>query len=249
MLIPCFFIMLFIIYLCASFLPIILPFVAIYIVYKIVCFLKPELKNNVPNDGENIYKTFVKYCNANHGTTDGKLCAKCTAIFSNIMIKISLCPYGINKPICEQCETPCFDELYLPPTPKFTSKDIRDMNPRDFEVFIANIFSDNGYSTKVTQYTSDGGKDIIIKKNGITYYVECKHWESAVGRPELQKLVGAAVGNAVSDLIFISTGGFNVNARNYAKDVNAKGNLHLDLWTMEDILKIANKKMRIEHIK
>ena len=140
-------------------------------------------------------------------------------------------------------------EKFLPPTPKFTSKDIRDMNPRDFEVFIANIFSDNGYSTKVTQYTSDGGKDIIIKKNGITYYVECKHWESAVGRPELQKLVGAAVGNAVSDLIFISTGGFNVNARNYAKDVNAKGNLHLDLWTMEDILKIANKKMRIEHRK
>lgn len=55
-------------------------------------------------------------------------------------------------------------EKFLPPTPKFTSKDIRNMNPRDFEVFIANIFSDNGYSTKVTQYTSDGGKDIIIKK-------------------------------------------------------------------------------------
>ena len=178
-----------------SFLPIILPCVAIYIAYKIVCFLF---------FGEN---------------------------------DISV----VNKNEIQ--------EKILPPTPKFTSKDIRDMNPRDFEVFIANIFSDNGYSTKVTQYTSDGGKDIIIKKNGITYYVECKHWESAVGRPELQKLVGAAVGNAVSDLIFISTGGFNVNARNYAKDVNAKGNIHLDLWTMEDILKIANNKMRIEHRK
>ena len=44
-------------------------------------------------------------------------------------------------------------EKISPPTPKFTSKDIRDMNPRDFEIFIANIFSDNGYSTKVTQYT------------------------------------------------------------------------------------------------
>lgn len=138
-------------------------------------------------------------------------------------------------------------EKFLPPTPKFTSKDIRDMNPRDFEVFIANIFSDNGYSTKVTQYTGDGGKDIIIKKNGITYYVECKHWESAVGRPELQKLVGAAVGSNVSDLIFISTGGFNVNAINYANSLNSNGNVHLDLWTMEDILKIANKKMKIEH--
>ncbi|MBQ6297542.1 MAG: restriction endonuclease [Selenomonadaceae bacterium] len=106
-------------------------------------------------------------------------------------------------------------EYFFHPQIKFTSQDIRNMNPRDFEVFMANIFSDNGYSITITKYTCYGGKDIIIKKNGITFYVECKHWESAVGRPELQKLVGATVGSAVSDLIFISTGGFNVNAMNY----------------------------------
>ena len=73
---------------------------------------EPELKNNVPNEKENIRKTFGKYCNANHGTTDNKLCAKCTAVLSTVMIKISRCPYGIGKPICEQCETPCFGERY-----------------------------------------------------------------------------------------------------------------------------------------
>lgn len=152
-----------------------------------------------------------------------------------------------SKPTVNNANENRTKEESLPPTPKFTSKDIRDMNPRDFEVFIANIFSDNGYSAKVTQYTGDGGKDIVIKKNGITCYVECKHWESAVGRPELQKLVGAAVGSNVSDLIFISTGGFNVNAINYANSVNSNGNVHLDLWTMDDILKIANKKKRIKN--
>ena len=73
---------------------------------------EPELKNNIPNEKENIRKTFGKYCNANHGTTDNKLCAKRTAILSTVMIKISRCPYGIGKPICEQCETPCFGERY-----------------------------------------------------------------------------------------------------------------------------------------
>ena len=38
---------------------------------------EPELKNNIPNEKENIRKTFGKYCNANHGTTDNKLCGKC----------------------------------------------------------------------------------------------------------------------------------------------------------------------------
>ena len=71
---------------------------------------EPELKNNVPKEKENIRKTFGVYCNANHGTTDGKLCAKCTALLTNVMIKIQRCPYGIGKPICDRCETPCFGE-------------------------------------------------------------------------------------------------------------------------------------------
>ena len=64
---------------------------------------EPELKNNVPKEKENIRKTFGKYCNANHATTDGKLCAKCTAVLATVMIKISRCPYGI---------TPCFGERF-----------------------------------------------------------------------------------------------------------------------------------------
>ena len=73
---------------------------------------EPELKNNVPKEKEHIRNTFGEYCNANHGTEGGKLCAKCTAILSTVLIKISRCPYGIGKPICEQCETPCFGERF-----------------------------------------------------------------------------------------------------------------------------------------
>ena len=62
---------------------------------------EPELKNNVPKEKEHIRNTFGEYCNANHGTEGGKL-----------LIKISRCPYGIGKPICEQCETPCFGERF-----------------------------------------------------------------------------------------------------------------------------------------
>lgn len=71
---------------------------------------EPELKNNVPKERENIRKTFGVYCNANHETTDGKLCPKCTALLTTVMLKIQRCPYGIGKPICDRCETPCFGE-------------------------------------------------------------------------------------------------------------------------------------------
>ena len=81
---------------------------------KIKSFLpkrkEPELKNNVPKEKENIRKTFGVYCRNNHNTEGDKLCAKCTALLTTVFTKIGRCPYGIGKPICEKCETPCFGE-------------------------------------------------------------------------------------------------------------------------------------------
>ena len=71
---------------------------------------EPELKNNVPKEKENIRKTFAAYCNANHGTEGGKLCPKCTALLTQVMLKIQRCPYGIGKPLCDLCETSCLGE-------------------------------------------------------------------------------------------------------------------------------------------
>ncbi len=69
-----------------------------------------EIKNTIPQEKEGIRKTFGAYCNANHDTKDGKLCAKCTALLTTVMLKINRCPYGVTKPICEKCETSCFGE-------------------------------------------------------------------------------------------------------------------------------------------
>ncbi|MBR2179963.1 MAG: nitrous oxide-stimulated promoter family protein [Selenomonadaceae bacterium] len=81
---------------------------------KIKSFLpkkkEPELKNNVPKEKENIRKTFGVYCRNNHGTEGDKLCPKCTALLTTVFTKIGRCPYGIGKPICDKCETPCFGE-------------------------------------------------------------------------------------------------------------------------------------------
>ena len=71
---------------------------------------EPELKNNVPKEKENIRKTFGAYCNAHHDTSGGKLCPKCTALLTQVMLKIQRCPYGIGKPLCDLCETSCLGE-------------------------------------------------------------------------------------------------------------------------------------------
>ena len=77
--------------------------------FKILPKRKPvEIKNNVPKEKEEIRKTFGVYCHSHHGTSGTKLCPKCTALLSTVMVKIARCPYGITKPICERCDRPCF---------------------------------------------------------------------------------------------------------------------------------------------
>lgn len=116
---------------------------------------------------------------------------------------------------------------------------IRNMSPREFEIFCGNIFKQLGYKVKITQETSDGGKDLILyNSNGTKVYVECKHFndKNLVGREILQKLVGASVGGGAKKAIIITTSGYNNNAYNYAKSIN-----WLELWTMKDILDTMNK--------
>ena len=71
----------------------------------------PEQVNNIPKEKENIRKTFGVYCRANHNTEGDKLCPKCTALLTTVFTKINRCPYGVGKPICDRCETPCFGEV------------------------------------------------------------------------------------------------------------------------------------------
>lgn len=91
----------------------------------------------------------------------------------------------------------------LPQT--ITEKYIKNMNWRDFELFVAKVLTWNDYNTIVTPPSNDEGKDIVAKKNNVTFYIECKHWKNQIGREHLEKLVGAAARDGIRNIIFVTT--------------------------------------------
>jgi restriction system protein len=114
---------------------------------------------------------------------------------------------------------------------------INHMSGRQFEVLMAEVFKQQGYEVELTPAQQDGGKDIILFLDDETTYVECKRWDSDnngfyISRPELQKLVGAAVGDKADNMLFVTTGKYNNNAYEYAKKID-----NLVLWNMSDIQK------------
>ncbi len=113
--------------------------------------------------------------------------------------------------------------------------------PTRFEKFCAELYEKMGYISEVTQPTNDGGYDIRISGNDYTAIVECKCYamENKIGRPMLQKLVGANIIQA-NHMIFITTSDFSENAIAYANIVG------IELINGKKLIQLINLYMPFE---
>ena len=87
----------------------------------------------------------------------------------------------------------------------------------EFEDLCAEILERCRFRVKKMGGVADGGRDIIIwNDQGEMMIVECKHHAKAIGRPVVQKLHSAVVTEKARGGIIISTGGFSLQAAQYA---------------------------------
>lgn len=73
--------------------------------------------------------------------------------------------------------------------------------------------------------SGDGGIDGIIKEDRLgldTIYIQAKRWQGNVGRPEIQKFVGALQGQRARKGVFITTSAFTTDAIDYASRIDTK---------------------------
>ena len=96
--------------------------------------------------------------------------------------------------------------------------------PTEFENFCANLFQKMGYATMVTPPTNDGGYDIWLERDEKTAIVECKCYceTHSVGRPVIQKLVGANSVKGADSMFLITTSNFSAGAIQYAQEVGVE---------------------------
>ena len=68
------------------------------------------------------------------------------------------------------------------------------IDPRELENLVGRLFSTMGFATRVTQYSRDGGVDVVAtRESGASIEklaIQCKHQSAPVGRPALQQLLG-----------------------------------------------------------
>jgi len=101
---------------------------------------------------------------------------------------------------------------------------IRSCNPSFFEKLVVELLVKMGYGGSIKDAgqsigrSGDEGIDGIIKEDRLgldVIYIQAKRWENVVGRPEIQKFIGALAGQGAKKGVFITTSRYTKEARDY----------------------------------
>jgi restriction system protein len=108
---------------------------------------------------------------------------------------------------------------------------ILSCSPTFFERLVVELLVKMGYGgsrrdagERIGQ-SGDGGIDGIIKEDRLgldTIYIQAKRWQGSVGRPEIQKFVGALQGQRAKKGVFIITSTYTAEAIDYASRIDTR---------------------------
>lgn len=108
---------------------------------------------------------------------------------------------------------------------------VKSASPAFFERMVVELLLRMGYggtredAAQVVGKSGDGGIDGIIKEDRLgldVIYIQAKRWEADVGSSEIRNFIGALSVNKANKGVFITTSGFNKNARSTASNVTSK---------------------------
>ncbi len=108
---------------------------------------------------------------------------------------------------------------------------VKSSSPDFFESLVVELLLKMGYGRSRAEAgraiggSGDEGIDGIISEDRLgldTIYIQAKKWEGTVGRPEIQKFVGALHGKRARKGVFITTGTFSMEARGYVSHIDPR---------------------------
>ncbi|WP_170968539.1 restriction endonuclease [Psychromonas sp. SP041] len=102
---------------------------------------------------------------------------------------------------------------------KNKNNNLNHLSWREFEVLTKEIFQSQGYKAEVIGGSGgDGGIDVLLKKGGKKYIVQCKHWKnSRVGVKVVRELFGVMLHEKADGVKIIATSGFTKESYNFIK--------------------------------
>jgi restriction system protein len=113
-----------------------------------------------------------------------------------------------------------------------------DLTWRQFEQVVGELFREKGYRAEETGGGgADGGVDLVLRRGGERYLVQCKQWRAyKVGVEVVRELYGAMAARGAAGGFVVTSGRFTDEATKFAKGRNIQlvDGARLQRWTNEN---------------
>lgn len=95
---------------------------------------------------------------------------------------------------------------------------IKQLSWREFELMVGEAYRRNGYQVIETPEGPDGGVDLVARKDGEKYLIQCKHWQSRkVDVKIVREMLGVLSRSGAAGGVIVTTGELTTAARSEAE--------------------------------
>lgn len=130
-------------------------------------------------------------------------------------------------------------------SPEVVLELLLSLSSREFEFFVARVFSAMGYQTTVTPAQKDRGKDVVAAKGNELLYIECKNWRGRVDSDVVAGLTGRVEIARVTQGIVVGTSGFTSGPAS-AEEVAAASPSRMRLISGAQLIVMCNEHLGSE---
>lgn len=183
--------------------------------FKITDYGKDILNQNPSKIDINFLRTLPEYI-------DSIRRKKSTEAINQDTLEISATPQELIEKGYQQIRDNLYSELI---------EQVKNCSPSFFESLVIDLLLKMGYGGTVEDAgealgrAGDEGIDGIVKGDRLGFeaiYIQAKKWENPVGRPEIQKFVGALHGKHAKKGLFITTSRFTIESTEYVRNLDVK---------------------------
>jgi hypothetical protein len=117
-----------------------------------------------------------------------------------------------------------------------TVEKMRELDPEEFEHYVADLWAAQGWEVEVVQLSNDGGRDVVAKRDGERRVIQAKRYAESnyVGSEDIQQYSALLHDETVDSVSIVTTGRFTNSAYRRAQEMTADMDL-IDGDRLEDL--------------
>ena len=122
---------------------------------------------------------------------------------------------------------------------RFGRADFDDMDGWEFEEYIAELLSRDGYiHVEVTRGSGDQGVDVLAQRAGVSYAVQCKHYAGKIPNKAVQEAYAGAKFYGCDVPVVLTNSYFSPSALELGDEIG------VELWDRDELRKLVRRTRR-----